>query len=905
MRSTFSGWDKVAEYLCIEAAKYERQPESNSWLNSGQCASIRAIAQRIPNNGIIIADEVGMGKTRIAVAVANSVVKAGGRVAILIPPGLGYQWEQELKDGGITNVPSILRSQWAYFTPWQNAEDEVTEKPWFANAIVMISHAFTNWRIGLSSPAWRKALLPEIYAQWQLATTGRLPRYYNDSSMLTGNWGNDWVRKTAKSIVESIPTNGNHAGKKILNEVSSNFEWHSSLDENYGQDTNQRKWLEQCVGLGLGPFDLVIIDEAHKCRGSDTGLSRLLDNVIFQSKNARRLGMSATPIELDVWQWSHTLTRIGIDKTLLNNINQTIVAYSDIVRKLRRVWRGSEDTLQKFKDIAFTFHSALSPYVLRRDKREDVSVLLFQQHANRPISEYRHEEEIAVDIFKIPQVWQQAVCAAESLSFTTRGFSGHISKRLRLTLGNGHGLSALLDQVKHDTIEDQKQDLYDDNEQTGVQETDTKQSKCIDDKRMQRTQWWHASITKAFEIGIDPLFEHPAIKQAIETIERECTQQEKVLVFGRFTLPMRRLVDLLNARAMFFALSNNTPWPQATIHGKQHESADDSEWPAVRAAHRQLKEILNLGELDELKLCKEIERQYNRFESRRQRFREKLIIRLLSGFTQLGLDKSNRLFKSFEAFCRAADKNNNDDLQFVSRAIIELICSIDISIVENADDKALALTFCDLIRSASDRDDPDIDADDDGVIDEKEADNYWNLLKNRIKEEFGRIQGGFARLMYGGTSTHSRRMIQLAFNRVNSYPKVLVAQSMVGREGLNLHKACRTVVMLHPEWNPGVSEQQIGRVDRVACHWSIVLKNAIENGIAGEALPRIKICPVIFRGTYDEYNWQVLRERWDDLRSQLHGIVVPDRFAENDPESKRIIAEIAEHAPNFSPSFSR
>jgi len=141
-------------------------------------------------------------------------------------------------------------------------------------------------------------------------------------------------------------------------------------------------------------------------------------------------------------------------------------------------------------------------------------------------------------------------------------------------------------------------------------------------------------------------------------------------------------------------------------------------------------------------------------------------------------------------------------------------------------------------------------------------------------------------------------MMQLAFNRHHSFPKVLVAQSMVGREGLNLHKACRMVVMLHPEWNPGVVEQQIGRIDRVACHWSLALQEAVE---AKGPLPHIELRPVVFRGTYDEHNWKVLRERWDDLRAQLHGVVVPDRLADQDEEGRRIIAEIRRMAPSFSP----
>jgi hypothetical protein len=163
-------------------------------------------------------------------------------------------------------------------------------------------------------------------------------------------------------------------------------------------------------------------------------------------------------------------------------------------------------------------------------------------------------------------------------------------------------------------------------------------------------------------------------------------------------------------------------------------------------------------------------------------------------------------------------------------------------------------------------------------------------------------QGGYARLMYGETKPQARRMMQLAFNRSNSFPRVLVTQSLVGREGLNLHESCRIVVLLHPEWNPGVVEQQIGRVDRVNCRWAKELNRAIDEGKTGSDLPRIEIRPVIFKGTYDEHNWKVLQERWDDLRAQLHGEAIPARLREDeDKEGRLILEQIARSRPEFSP----
>ena len=109
-------------------------------------------------------------------------------------------------------------------------------------------------------------------------------------------------------------------------------------------------------------------------------------------------------------------------------------------------------------------------------------------------------------------------------------------------------------------------------------------------------------------------------------------------------------------------------------------------------------------------------------------------------------------------------------------------------------------------------------------------------------------------------------------------------------------------MLLHPEWNPGVVEQQIGRVDRLGSHWEHLLAESerLPEESRGE-VPRIKILPVIFKGTYDEHNWSVLRHRWDDLRAQLHGVVIPPTSYGEDPELAALALAINEKAPDFSP----
>lgn len=67
MNQSFEGWESVADRLYKQADDQEQiaqhRGESATRLNRGQRASLRAIATRIVVNGVVIADEVGMGKT--------------------------------------------------------------------------------------------------------------------------------------------------------------------------------------------------------------------------------------------------------------------------------------------------------------------------------------------------------------------------------------------------------------------------------------------------------------------------------------------------------------------------------------------------------------------------------------------------------------------------------------------------------------------------------------------------------------------------------------------------------------------------------------------------------------------------------------------------------------------------
>jgi hypothetical protein len=395
----------------------------------------------------------------------------------------------------------------------------------------------------------------------------------------------------------------------------------------------------------------------------------------------------------------------------------------------------------------------------------------------------------------------------------------------------------------------------------------------------------------------DATYEHPVLREAVRVIEQRTVlppvdERQKVLVFGRYTRPMRALEQLLNAREMLRRLANGRYWPQQRVRAG---TGDLDQWPAIRAAHRQWAEEqgkphpLQLEQIDDALAI-----SYRHERNSRERFRNSLVRRLGEAFVTPSVHLT--LLTGLRAAAAASQAGDDDGhpVALLARALLELTGNA----ATDMDPLELGREFAALVDAVMDN---DLDgADVDQQVDPMES---WAELQRRLAEEFGTRAGEYARVMQGGTKIESRRMIQQAFNRRVAEPTVLIAQSLVGREGLNLHEACRVVVLLHPEWNPAVVEQQIGRVDRVGSRWAQEVRDALLKGRGGD-LPRIEVLPIVLRGTYDEHNWDVLRERWDDLRAQLHGEVIPPRLVgeQTTEEESGLLEQLKQVAPSFSPT---
>ncbi|AKT42530.1 helicase-related protein [Chondromyces crocatus] len=185
--------------------------------------------------------------------------------------------------------------------------------------------------------------------------------------------------------------------------------------------------------------------------------------------------------------------------------------------------------------------------------------------------------------------------------------------------------------------------------------------------------------------------------------------------------------------------------------------------------------------------------------------------------------------------------------------------------------------------------------------DEEQAVLRQQALRALLEDDDGR-QSFHARLLQGATRWETRRYLQAAFNRPGASPWVLIAQSQVGREGLNLHESCRVVVQFHAEWNPAVLEQQIGRVDRKGSLWEQRARKWLEDGAQGEP-PFVEVRQLIFEGTYDAFQWDRVMRRQHVFDASLFGSLLPAEAWDRLPEGR--LGELLAAAPSFRPPRSK
>jgi superfamily II DNA or RNA helicase len=108
------------------------------------------------------------------------------------------------------------------------------------------------------------------------------------------------------------------------------------------------------------------------------------------------------------------------------------------------------------------------------------------------------------------------------------------------------------------------------------------------------------------------------------------------------------------------------------------------------------------------------------------------------------------------------------------------------------------------------------------------------------------------RRAHGGTDRSIRERLITVFNTPFA-PDLLVASSVMG-EGIDLHRECRQVIHHDLDWNPSVLEQRTGRLDRIGA-------------LAESENQDIAVYEPYLAGTHDEKMFRVVKDRagWFDV----------------------------------------
>ncbi|HWO20354.1 MAG TPA: helicase-related protein [Kofleriaceae bacterium] len=895
-------WDRVAK---LTAEALERWP-----LDSGQRDSLVWIVEQLRHSkGVVLADEVGTGKTRIACAVIHAVIAAGGRVATVVPKGLIHQWVAESREldpslgaKTLTTLPELFRNADTNTQAWAALAPDPGKPEWCA-----LSHNFRAPQLRSTSHVWRAAL-PAL-VELELASKqdradartkeGRLLQWLQRKDNNTVKRWAYWrgMARIAKGVTPRVKAHpALRSAIRQLPDIKISGK-HTSLNIDAFREAGGDRITEEILGLWLGDFDLVVIDEAHKSRGeteedtaltrASTGkvLTRLLGNVLHQTPTNRRLCLTATPMELDLDQWRDLLQRSGVD--LGDEGKQVLFRLKQATREAATA-PDEEMRLEALCKASIAFTKLLRPYVTRRRRSEDELIQGIKAARTDDKDPHRNGPHPHRDIKPLrvswtdPSVrtnaWIDVLFAAECMSHAARGLRGddigHSVKSAYTKLCNGH-VSADFDEVE---VEDAPLSA-------GAPDEPTR-------GKIARVNYWLEQLrearhrisegAKSSEDLIDS--EHHRITLAVREIEawtegtaaNVSPEGEKVLVFGVFLRPLKVLRDVLNVRRALRAADAGRPIA--------HAIGKDLLGIASRQLQRMREDRIIRGRLansDASAMRTALKKAHDEYESLQERLRR--VVRR----------KSDEWFADPEKLGGITDT-------FIS---------------ESVRSHAMAFVLDDFLNGAtpgseriSDRFDELADEyyrehihdELDDVVDDTDDDAREVALRALFEKDPSTLQRRFAVLLEGSTQAATRRYIQAAFNRRTSSPRVLIAQSQVGREGLNLHESCRVVLQFHAEWNPAILEQQIGRVDRKNSLWEQLARVWLRSDMT-KPLPRIEVRQLMFEGTYDAFQWERVGRRQRMFDASLFGSLLPAESWARVPPS--LVSKLEAAAPSFRPPF--
>lgn len=907
---------------------------------------LRALATR---PGVILADEVGMGKTYMAIGVASAVLAAGGRVQVCVPHGILSKWKRDFlkcsenldtPDSRLERIlatPTVIEDYADVF--WNRAgvvrspKDQLCAselKLWHPGAtefsFVSGQGRATNWYNDNIC-----TFLISIMAAFPRGLT-RQRRWWGEelADNLPGNWGlfathiNGLGKKHKIRLPEEVTRlkeilQGKRSARSWwIKEGLANRELRDLInDKDCGLP--QKLWLSYA-----GIPDLLILDEAHKGKSDSSRLQRILE--LFRGRPVRVLALTATPFDLDAEELKRLLDRIVLADRWAQGVGPVIVArfknFSAARNTFVEQWEIAsreayaaqkrvlavplpvrlEQARAEICEAKLAYERVLGPWMIRASKTDVDPYKKFEEEFRRLTSgkqicsahTYRNYDQEGHDVIELENqsgaaaegdfetfLWLERleIEARATMKIIGQALDPELLRKLHretgaerligtthfMYVGNAYDYLDVKDYI--DTLEEFEKNLR---KAPGYK-------KCSARDEINGRLARVLELAKRVKGKVLSAAHHPKLRRAFDLITglsepvnlgNPAAQERKILLFSFAKKPLHHLHDELSRHATRQML------------------------PYLDSLYTRLKMRLGgpstaLPRWSGLKTGQDVDLFLQNFA---KPYTPERLFRVLNVPNALR-NRKNWRSEVLELMALPAMQAGGGKLGVQQRetALAFVFSPLNLARWSSslADDENLgpaglwrfsqANGVHEIINKISFRARHDSVAGDilnGGEPSGSDGDTPDDLnIRSRLNEVLKLTTREMAWCQYidGEKSLDQRWALQSLFN-TKGPPYVLLAQSTICREGIDLHEFCMHLVHFDLEWAPGAMEQREGRLDRVGSAWEQAFDKWCKSS-EGKP-PQIEVFALRMQGHYDDRRWERLRRRQADLVSGMGASIV-------------------------------
>ncbi|WP_253816255.1 helicase-related protein [Myxococcus xanthus] len=316
---------------------------------------LRALEMFDDQPGVVLADEVGMGKTYEALGVlaARLHLMPDARALILTPgPDLNTKWSKELRAFCDTSRP-----MYRGFAGQSKAASTLAELVAAARE-TRITIAPVNIFAGsrsLADQAWLLSLWADAQGLAGNQVAAIFRRYREGAVARVDVEQQAFLDTFEWSVIRPHVREALRRHKQRAGEGSLDALWKS---EEYDGFANQR-WVDDAlmdlrfrlVGQLIPDFDLLIVDEAHKLKNVDSVRATGV-RTVFEGRFDKALFLTATPFQLSVDELKQVLSLFALARSAPADLMEQaqrllddVADYKQAYNELERVWSQADEAV--------------------------------------------------------------------------------------------------------------------------------------------------------------------------------------------------------------------------------------------------------------------------------------------------------------------------------------------------------------------------------------------------------------------------------------------------------------------------------------------------------------------------------------------------------------------------------